>query len=539
MTIAACPKCHDEVTVPPTAPRSALVRCPWCREQFALSDVLDRLPPMLEIVGGAAAAAATAREGFGSFATTADEDFKFAEAEQPALGSPSLKFNNGNALAATAASPAVSPRPRPKTAAPLRPRRKEKNALAEVVKVVIGGLVGLMLAQLILWWLPEPYQRDPAELGPVVGKYVPWIVPAEFRSTAGSAGDVGGSLETAPGGDGLAGRSSPLGLPRNTAGGEKPSLSSANAKATSDASRESNAEPPALTLGPRLDAEEAMNVPEEGPTALPGDPLSIPELEVGLAPGGDLNLDPLAPAGPPSGGAPPKELAFEEPHPPAPTDNAKTSDSDAAASPQTPPAKSETPAADDVFLGVKDAPLYVKDQVNESLSQAQAASEAFRMAEPAARAEAETRYYDALTDLAEKLTYADFNDPSIAELAEQARQMLTQGERSQIVAQAAMLTTHGPARLSAKQEDRPNQGIALFGRVQTVEKHGDLYELRLELPRGAGVIPVFTKTEPQAQAGAPVIVLGTLVEEPAKRLAGYQGRLPLVVWMGQTIALGQ
>jgi hypothetical protein len=61
------------------------------------------------------------------------------------------------------------------------PSRRQKNPTVEIAKIVAGGLLALPLAQLILWWLPGKWQRDPLELGPDVGRVIPWVVPANYR----------------------------------------------------------------------------------------------------------------------------------------------------------------------------------------------------------------------------------------------------------------------------------------------------------------------------------------------------------------------
>ena len=50
MSVVACPKCGEEVSVPHEAPREAKVRCPLCAEVYQLYEALVALPPMLEIV---------------------------------------------------------------------------------------------------------------------------------------------------------------------------------------------------------------------------------------------------------------------------------------------------------------------------------------------------------------------------------------------------------------------------------------------------------------------------------------------------------
>ena len=61
-------------------------------------------------------------------------------------------------------------------------RRQAKKPGWELVKIIAGGLLAIPVAQLILWWLPGEWKRDPFKLGPVVGKAVPWLVPETFRA---------------------------------------------------------------------------------------------------------------------------------------------------------------------------------------------------------------------------------------------------------------------------------------------------------------------------------------------------------------------
>jgi hypothetical protein len=530
MTTSACPKCRDEVTLPPGAPRGAQVRCPWCREEFELSEVLDRMPPMLEIVRSPYTAGEERRE-FPSEAV--DEEFRIA-GDNGRTSPGGFDFSGGGA--ATAA-PTVAPRPRTKTATAARPRRKEKSAVAEIVKVVLGGVVGLVLAQLILWWLPGDLSRDVVELGPTVGEYVPWIVPEKYRARSSSAGGVeeesSRAQENAAGGGHLVAGN---GRSRDTAGGLSPGPVGgppAGAGRTL----------PPLDFG-KPEAEEDP-LPTPGGDA-PADPLEIPEPDLSLNPGAGISLDPLTLA--PSQSAPvePPKNPFDKPPPTEPSPTPEPGGPPAPVEPSSPtpektteppPALDKAPAeADaDVFVGVSDAPMYVKNEVDAALAKASAAQEAVRAAEGGDAAAAEQQFYTALTELAEKLTYADGNDPKIDDAAQQAKDLVAQGNPRE---RAKLLMAHGPARLGAKKEDRPNDGIVLFGRIQAVEKKGPLFETRLEMP-GAAVIPLFSKSDPQLDTGTTVIVLGTLVDQPARRLAGYEGGLPSVVWMSHAASLSR
>ena len=51
MSISTCPRCREEFRVPSGAiPANAYAQCPWCHETFPVSEVLESLPPQLQIV---------------------------------------------------------------------------------------------------------------------------------------------------------------------------------------------------------------------------------------------------------------------------------------------------------------------------------------------------------------------------------------------------------------------------------------------------------------------------------------------------------
>jgi hypothetical protein len=49
------------------------------------------------------------------------------------------------------------------------------------IKIVLGGLVGAVIAQLVIWWLPPPYRSDPLNLAHRVPANFHWLIPVEFR----------------------------------------------------------------------------------------------------------------------------------------------------------------------------------------------------------------------------------------------------------------------------------------------------------------------------------------------------------------------
>jgi len=158
MTIVRCPRCRDEVTAPAKASTKALVRCPLCLEEYLLSEALTGVPPALIVVGG-----------------EVDEQ----SAEQ--VGGDEYRLSGGGFAGvfdtSASADAAVAPSRPSVTAAP-RPKKPEKNAALELVKIVLGGVVGLAIGLVVLWW---GFRRDPLNLGPDVANYAPWLVPAQFH----------------------------------------------------------------------------------------------------------------------------------------------------------------------------------------------------------------------------------------------------------------------------------------------------------------------------------------------------------------------
>jgi hypothetical protein len=162
MSIVRCPRCRDEVTVPAKATGKALVRCPLCLEEYLLAEALANAPPPLVIIGGEVEQAAI---------TSAADEYRLAGAPFSAAALDSSAPAGSSALA-----------PRPAVRAMPRPRRQEKGGgVLLLVNYALGGVLGLSLGLLVLWW---GFRRDPLELGPPISRYAPFLVPAEFQGAA-------------------------------------------------------------------------------------------------------------------------------------------------------------------------------------------------------------------------------------------------------------------------------------------------------------------------------------------------------------------
>ncbi len=183
MLIAKCPHCQKSIRVP-EAPQTSQVQCPLCDASYPLEDVLVHLPPELivrndNLVHGAAKVTPNEESTSGK-ETIESSDFEdklsmepIHEQPQPARLQP-FNFDVAERLPPTEVLPARN----------TVPRRKAKNPLLEVIKVGLGGLAGLAIAQLVLWWLPGSWSRDPLKLAPKMEAFAPWLLPGHLKKMA-------------------------------------------------------------------------------------------------------------------------------------------------------------------------------------------------------------------------------------------------------------------------------------------------------------------------------------------------------------------
>ena len=177
MTIVACPKCADSVVLPGRASQRATVRCPLCQEQFPLAEVLDKMPPALIVVDDPDAAAAVPWPAAAQRKRRRPA-VRRAGKQRRRIRSP--EHRDGRARCAGDGCGRAGDGPqRRRNASPRVPSRR-------VVKIVLGGVAGLVIAQVILWWIGSakewPSKRaDISGLAPKIARFAPWIVPERYR----------------------------------------------------------------------------------------------------------------------------------------------------------------------------------------------------------------------------------------------------------------------------------------------------------------------------------------------------------------------
>lgn len=157
-----CSRCVQPVRVPPVTDTDN-VRCPICGEVFSVADLHIIDPPLLGVVAVGPQPV-----------NAADSDEHNRKSPSPTLIIPNT-FDEVSI--ATHQIHVKSP-------ASLHAGRRKQSTGSQLglLKVIVGGIAGLALGQLILWWLPKPYSTDPLQLAPKLPSFVAFLAPPQHRN---------------------------------------------------------------------------------------------------------------------------------------------------------------------------------------------------------------------------------------------------------------------------------------------------------------------------------------------------------------------
>ena len=564
MTLATCPKCDEQVTIPAGADREANVRCPLCQEEYVLGDVLDQLPPMLVLldapvaVGSSATEPESVGEGFvadevpafafgqaaeqtdgasdeaveteafgeGVFGT--DEAEAGADGALPAFGEPAE--SDGPAPFDFAGAPTeddddASPKRRSRPA----PRKKKSSPIKELIKIVLGGLVALPATQLILWWLPGTWARDPLSLAPKLPAYVSFLAPEKMRNPGSADSDdpfKGGSMlaganeeDNEPFDSGLG---SQLGTGADTpgTGGDIPGTggdipgTGGDIPGTGGDIPGTGGDIPGTggdVPGTRGD-EPGMGGDEPGTGGDGGDSLENLMPDTG-------DIDPFTPFDP----------TVVDPDPIDPDDD--------------PDDGSDDPLVADDADGVVDAPKVPADEVATVAATATQAATAWKDAQGAERGvklEAAKAFYEAFCQLGRASAFAERADAASPAADETVAALLSEVGQAKI--NAALVARFAGQQLGAT--NAPGNGICLSGTVKEIRPAGQMFEMLLEIPgKTPQTVSVITPFDPAdnvrstCAVGDSVLLLGAVVPDPTLNLIGYDGEEDMVIWGGQTAVL--
>lgn len=510
MTIAACPKCGEPVRVPDVAGRTR-VACPLCQDSYLFEEVLSKLPPMLRVLDPPAStetptvvmpppasstsdtptivmgSTADARQEAGS----PDDPRPYELQEPPPAASaiheppPASPFDFGDQ------PPTDFSQHHVQSTTALRPKANRRHVATELIKIALGGIAGLIIAQAILWWLPAGWRRDPLHVAPRLPGPMAFLAPPELRVQGSASGRA------------------------SQASGQTTGINSADL-------------PPRLGTPP---ADSQDTVPGGGPPAAAEPDVS----DLGPAKPSGLDFAGVLPA-PQPGPRDDSSAAAEAPSlaPPA-TDN-KTVPKDAIDQP--PP---ETSVDD--MLRVVGAPSFTYADLGSALDAVQAAMKDWT---GSADAGASQRYhlaielFQAFYHLAWKATFADAKVRRSSTIQKQIDSVLVEMARGQesfdLVGNAAT------SWLGAKK--RSTEGVLLSGTVKSIAPRGLYFAVTLEVAgKKRPMVTVLSRTNPSLapkhplEAGDRILLLGAMVTDPSHHIIAYEGNQPMVIWSGPWVVL--
>ncbi len=490
MNTAPCPHCGDLCQVPSDLRPEAQLRCPWCGEMSRGQEVLEQLPPPFEVVSSEAADATS--RAFAELAAMAEQEEDGKEGFLSPGGSEEGDHDEGETAEPLSL---VTGDSEPPSGRVLRQARSADagRRQAELVKIVAGALLAVPAATMILLWLPGRWQRDPLGIGPTLGRYAPWIVPANLRP---------GYEEEAE-------------TPEPARPNERPRKSSSTAGSS-----------PLPRLGEGLadtpDSKNASSAPRSPTTvSASADATRHHRLAEEDKPTGDARAN--------NGASRRKQPAGTHPTPQEPVSS------------PAPPADPMT-SGDGEMLGVYNAPHFEAADFERSLGAAESAWDTWHnlaqdeQLDPAVRDRVRGELLAALYDLGETTVYVDPEAPEIPELAKRATALL------EAISEDAKLLAYvgNQSAQHLAQKQRPRDGVLIYGTVVRIEPHGHLFVTTVKLAsRKKAQIGVLSFADPAAyyHKGSRILLLGTVVDQPAMRVAGYNGEAGRIVVGGVPYAL--
>lgn len=165
--ILPCPGCNRSTALPQDVSLEAEIRCPHCEQQFVLGQTLNATLGYWEVV----------HDPSKSELSTQTDDTNKAPVSQE--DEPELSLADDSASEET-----QKKKPDWSNFEPIthdhyeKLKRKSRSPIWSILQIALGGFAAIPVALLILW---HGLGRDIMDAGPTVARYVPWIVPQQFR----------------------------------------------------------------------------------------------------------------------------------------------------------------------------------------------------------------------------------------------------------------------------------------------------------------------------------------------------------------------
>ena len=559
MTIAACPKCREQVSLPADVASEDTVQCPLCSERYSFADVLAELPPALLVVSKGLPDDLSALEGL-----SLSEDIP-QSAGDPRTTVAAFEFQ-------TSPPPSVRGKRRPRIETATREVRRQRSALREVIKVVLGGVVGLSIGQLILWW---GMQRDPLSLGPRLSQVAPWAVPELFQGNVAATQDLPTRQRRAN-----SSVRSELGSIASGAGATdvesiQPTITETAARevlgtrAVEPEMSEAISEPSALSTGAAADVTTDEQPPGATLTSTRNPPAGASDaesltLEASEAPTNGLTTQadeaashqtPVAVPNVVDDSDEPADVAVESAGAAAEAEQSDRGEeasrdagdavefstqlrdpSDATlaeASLPPEPVRDPTHEAAARPIAVRPAPLKVVNASSYSmadlasrLDQAREASSAWSDPDAGEIRRRAANFYRSFAGLGEVLTGVDSLEFETSELSDQLHELMESLVRDET---CITLTERVAPQWLARATT--NRGVLVVGRVESIHKLAGGYEATLQVSPGETVV-LIASGEPEVgfREGIKTCVLGLLINDPQQNIVGYDGSASQVIF---------
>ena len=438
-----------------------------------------------------------------------------------------------------------------KVKAPKAPREPgEKRRMSTVLSVFLGAVVALPIALISMIWIGG---KDYDVVG--LGNFLPgMMLPSSFnKARVVAAKPPMQALPTDSGAD------APPSLPNEPAA-EAPAATpepaaEAPAEPAADAPAAEPAAEPAASDTPPAAAAPSDTTPAEPAPAEPAPGAETPAAE-------EPSLDPITtdkpaddqpeamPEEKPAAGDPVEDLLAPSADDKPKEETAEAPESDPVADllpdgdkPADKPAE-EMPAdetiADDTPsepVGPAAATEFALADVAAAAQQAAAADQRIIAAQAGddetEQKKARSNFYLSIFKLAEAVTFAKDDEAQLAQMRGGIQQTLEQFAADSKRVDA--LKFNAARWLGFAKRTTP--GIVLAGKVESAERVGKLYEVKvgIGLDSAAPVVTVISGTNPKLAPGDAAFVLGTIVDNPSENLAGYDGNEPQVVWSGMAV----
>jgi hypothetical protein len=452
-----------------------------------------------------------------------------------------------------------------------RRKKKEKNIAVELMKIVLGGVAGLLIGFFLLLWV---WKKDILNVAPKFPAWAQWALPADLRKAPPNVTPISTAPETSPQSSAAADPDAPAETPPDAMPDESSPKQDqpADSDAPKDASesddpakKEVETEKPVVPADnedtpaePGAEKKPDEKIPDETkPDIEPAQPKKEKPIDTDdpldiTPPDADKKVDEpkidIPKIDEPKIDEPKiEEPKIEEPKTDEPkvdepkvaepksddpfkektTDEEKPKPDEEKPKPDDEPTEPKTDEASEV--GLKVAEAATQEQVETAVK---TASDAFKTLTPsdAAQKSAFTpQKYAAFGNLCEAVATVARAGAGAAAADELKATLLAATGEEEHATVIGQLANAWLARA------RKNDGILLVGKVEEVSADGPLKTAKIQLPALGTKLPamqvtVVSKDLPKLNAGDSIDIAGVIVEKPAEAIAGFKGENNRVIW---------